>query len=459
MALKIFGRNKTVEQANTTTAMDRVTSIKGNEWQWGDSDTQYKTLSSADKEAAYKSAPKLFHGINKRARDLVYSGWEIINPKEGEEVPDKIKETVLAFFKERDIDRKIYHAVQEAFWNGTGWIEYVGKGEGNTPLSGTLSDVVYVNTTTMVGEIYNKDKTATEFYLQKVGLSSKKIHVSRLQPIVFYPSGNSSFGIGIPQVAQRVIKADNDATKAMGDNLVMFGHPFPVINTRDNLNAKAVDQGWDVLNKLRKKDLKVGFVGFKDDKFNMLNPVSPNPDAVLNHFYIEYASAIEIPLQLLIGSQMSQLTGNEMELADYYKSTETYQYTILSPIYNKICKLLLGDAWVYDFKWNPNFTDENSENQIKVNIMNAIGDAYNKNGMIELPEARQLLRDNDIKIPADGTLDQEQPEEPPQEPPKEEQPPEMQPQVKTRLPTTEELDIAKKQRELGKRLIKEGAAR
>jgi len=459
-----FAKNKTTNQEKMPPNANRLTGIAINEWEWGNPESQNKILTADDKEAAYKSSPKLFHGINKRARDIVYSDFKIINPDEGKDVPDKIKKIVAAFIKEHDINNKIYHAVQEAFWNGTGWLEWVCSytDDPKTKLSGKLMDVVYVNTKTMVGEKYNK-YMKPEFFIQKIGLKRQPIHASRLQPIVFYPSGNSSFGIGLPQIAQRVIKADNDATKAMGDNLIMFGHPFPVINTRDNQNEKAIDQGWDILNKLRKKDLKVGFVGFKDDKFQMLNPESPNPDAILNHFYIEFAASLEIPLQLLIGSEMSKLTGNEMELADYYKSVETYQYTVLSPIYNHLCKLLLGDEWVYDFQWESVYTDDEMQNNINVAYMNAVGTAYNDKGLIELPEARQLLRDFGINIPRDGDLDKPEDTDISELPPipiqQEDSKQKSQSQVKIRELTVEEKAVAKKQRELGEKLIKEGAAR
>jgi len=157
----------------------------------------------------------------------------------------------------------------------------------------------------------------------------------------------------------------------------------------------------------------------------------------------------------LIGEQKGKLTGSKVELADYYKSILSNQQIYLSPIYHKMFQLLLGDSWKYEIYWNPLYVDDETEIKNKTLLMEKIGELYSKHSLIDIIEARQLLRENDINIPENGELDE--PEE--DEDAGDEDDGETGEEWEIRKPTALELEIARKQRILGKKLIDEGAAK
>ena len=452
--LDIIMRRQTTKQQPTidiNKTLARVTGVKTG-WQWGL--TRFnQDLTNADKKKAYFNNPIIFKGINKKARDIIYNGFEIDSPIDGVDVPENIENDIQAFLTEKQIIKKIHHAIIDSLWQGNGYIEWVcaGNKEPEQPLNGKLLDIVYVDTETITGYELN-EYGDVEFWKQRIKGKTIKIHTSRLEHIGFYPNGNNPFCISPIEIANRAIKADNDATKSLGDNLDLFGHPFPVINTTDNNNTKQVEDAFNVLKQLGKGKLKVGFAGFKDTKFDLLNPQSPNPQYALQHFYIELAAALEMPMLLLTGSQMSKLTGNEIELNDYYKSIKAIQDIHISPVFHKMFNLLLGDGWKYEIYWNPLYVDEKSEIENKTKIMKEIGELYAKHSVIDVIEARQLLREHGVGIPENNPMDE--PEEPV---PSEDMQPiqENEEYMTARQPTEEELKIAEELRKLGEKELKE----
>ena len=256
--------------------------LKTSQWNWLEDITYQMSLSDLRKA---KNNPIIWKGINKKARDLVYEGFEIDNPLDGEDVPPDMEDKIKDFLTEHQVTRKIHQAVRDSLWsNKNGWIEWVttGNKKPDEPLGGNLVGVEYVATGYISGYEFNKEKTGIEYWILSTpitykGVEYKKIHVSRLEPIGFYPEGDDPFSTSIIEIARQAIRADNDATTALADNLSMFGHPFPTINTTDNVNTQAVDDAYKALGQLKKKQLKIGFAGFKDTKFNLLNPNSPQP--------------------------------------------------------------------------------------------------------------------------------------------------------------------------------------
>jgi len=414
--LKRKNINKTLDyNQDISNALARVSGVNTG-WQWGLNQFQLD-LNTIDKEKAYNTDPIIFKGINKKSRDMIFHGFEIDCPLDGIDIPENIEHTIRDFLNQQQIIRTMYHCIKDALWKGDGWFEWncSGNKDPQMPLTGKLNRIEYIDTKTITGWQYlqkdGKKIPIVEYWKQQIGTRTQLIHASRIEHICFHPQSGSQFGISPIEIAQRAIQADINATKSLGDNLDMFGHPFPTVNTTDNINTKQVDDAFKLLSQLRRKELRVGFAGFKDTKFNMLNPATPNPDPALQHFYIQLSCALEMPMLLLTGSQMSKLTGNEIELDDYYKSIKSYQNIYLTPIYNKMFILLLGpDKWKpnYNIEWNQLYVNEESEIANKALIMEKIGDLYSKHGLIDIIEGRQLLRKYDIGIPENNPLDQEE---------------------------------------------------
>lgn len=413
-----FRKTTPVEKEKMYAGIERLSKIKTG-WTWGEYSTQGKTLTNTDKKNAYRT-PIPWKGINKKARDLIFSGFRIDSPIDGEKVPEDIEKIIQTFLIDKQIISKVHHALQDMFWQGNGWIEFVCQGnkEPEQPLNGKLLDIAYVNTETITQYKWDdkNDPKFVEFWGQKIGTELTSYHHTRYGQLGIYPDGDNPFYRSCLEIGRVSIKAYVDATKALGDNLVMFGHGFPVINTSDNSNRKRVDEAFMQLEKLKRKELKVGFAGFKDDKFSMLNPGNPNPASIINHFYVDLSAMLEMPMMMLIGEQKGKLTGSKVEMADYGKSIEAIRTTVLSPLFHKMFKLLLGDRWKYEIYWNPYFVDEETEIEQKCKIMEKIGELYSKHSLIDVVEARQMLREHDINIPEDGELDEPEDAEPEPEP-------------------------------------------
>lgn len=457
---------KKIQQANNDryTSKDHFLTHTGvKSWLWGQNVFE-KTLTQTDKKRAYYGNEIVFKGINKKARDLISGGFIIDSPIDGEDVPEQTENTIQTFLTEKQIIRKLHQCIITALWNGDTWFEWNCKGnkDPESPLTGTLYDIRMINPACITKYKLNEERTDVEYWYYKNGENQYWIHASRLENIYFNPNDDSSpYHLSCLEVANRAIKADNEATNSLNGNLTLFGHPFPVINTTDNNNVKQVDEAFKVLEKLKKKELKTGFAGFKDTKFGLLNPASPSPKDTLDHFYVHLAAALEIPMMFLVGEQTGKMTGNEIELYDYYKAIEAQQKVILSPILHKMFTLLLGTAWKYEIYWNPLFVDEKTEVENKTKLMEKIGDLYSKHQLIDIMEARQLLREHDIGIPEGGELDEPEldDEEPIDTPIQEERPPEEPQHSKkplfVRKLTPMESKLAEKQRKLGEKILKE----
>jgi hypothetical protein len=453
-----FFKKRIVDDTNISGVMQKYITGLNIGWQWGDNGNFEKMLSDVDCERAYNNCPIAKRGIRKTVRDMLFYGFKIDSPLDNVDVPDNLENELMTFIVKKRILYKISRCLKEALWEGNGWFEYncSGSKDPMQPLTGKLNDIKYVNTKSIVGYKLDKDKQFVEYWIYKQAHKKILIHHTRLEHFGFEEKGDDPFCMSVFEVANRTVKALINATGSLDDNMQMFSHGFPTINTPDNQNKKLVDEGWNALNLLAKKQLKVGFAGFKDTKFGIINPENPSPEQTLNHFYIELAAALDMPMLLLIGSQMSKLTGNEIELNDYYKNIASMQEIYLTPVFDKIFTLLIGDRWSYQIYWNPLFVDEISEITNKTMLMEKISMLYTS-GIVDVGEARQLLREYDINVPENQELDNPDEEEP--EPVKEIPSVEEKTKIHIRKPTTEELEIARKQRELGERLIREGAAK
>jgi len=450
----IFKARKTTDNTPYKN-VDRLIPLKLSQWDWlSDFTTE---LSLDDYRKIKNSNPIIRKGFSKKSRDLIFDGFHLDSPVDGEDIPEDIENTLTTFLKEKQITYKMHKAIYDSLWSGkNGWIEWVCQGNKypDQPLNGKLTDVSYVATGSITGGKYNEEKTMVEYWklarpITYDGKKYKYIHSSRLEPIGFYYDGDNPFSTSIIESARQAIKADNDATKYLGDNIILFSKPWISINTADNTNRKAVDDAYSYLQKVARKDIKFGYAGFKDTQFNVHNPDAPNPEASLYHFYVELAAALEMPLMFLIGEQKGHLTGSEVELADYYKSIRAIQEIHLSPIYHKMFQMLIGDSWRYEIYWNPLYVDEKTEVENKTKLMKEIGELYSKHGIVDVIEARQLLREWDINIPEQGELDEPENDEGDEEPEDEED--NLPPPNGIRPPTEAELEIARHMRERGKK--------
>ncbi len=427
---KLRGKKTPITRETTAGMMDsmqRVTARKTT-WQWGDKNPFIAQLTKTDLKKYYWGNEIVFHGFNKKARDLTFDWFEADNPEDGETIPESIEKQINQFVKEKQVKLKTHTAVLDSLKTGNGWIEYICEDTGNwiptenglvkdstKPIKGKLLDIAVVNPDTIIDSKLDETETFVEYWIQKIGTNKIPIHHTRLYQFAFYRDGDKPFGISPLEVCRSSIKADNETLEASAKNYDLFGSPLLTVNTTDNQNRKQVDDAFDTLGRFKRKLIRVGLAGFKDTKFGLLNPGSPNLLFGVNNFYVHLAAALEIPMMLLIGEQKGKLTGSEVELNDYYKSIAATQTLHITPFINNMFKLLLG-SWENEIQWNPLFVDEKTDIANKALIIDKFGDLYSKHGGINIIEFRQLLREHGIPIPEDGELDELEEAEPEPEP-------------------------------------------
>jgi len=432
----------------------RVTGVK-TRWSWGDKNPFSNQLTKTDLKKYYWGNPIVFKGINKKARDLIVEWFNIENPIDGEDVPEEKEKIINDFVRDKGVKHILSKVIADTYILGNGFFEYNCKGnkEPEQPLTGTLVSLEYINPETITNYKYDETNTFVEYWEQKIGDNKTWIHHSRIGHLAFYTDTDRPMGISPIEVARQAIKGDNENTEALAKNIGLFGNPILTINTTSNNNKNEVDDAFASLAKFKKKIIKVGLAGFKDTKFDMLNPNTPNPQATIYHFYVELAAGLEMPMMLLIGEQKGKLTGSEVELEDYYKGIKALQNIHLSPVINKMCSLLFNMEWNYDIFWNPLYVNEKQEIENKTKIMKELGELYSKHGIVDMMEVRQLLREYGLGIPENGELDE------PEEPDTNENviAPIIEPKEESvlRSPTKQELRLSKELKEKYRRIYEE----
>lgn len=397
-----------------------------------------------------KKCPHISKAYTWITEDLVSNWFEIDSPLDSEDVPENIEKTITDFIKEKRVKKKIYQMVWDGKWQGNGWIELVTDGdkEPESELSGNLVDIAYVDTRKITGYKYypegHENYGEIEFWTMRKGTQTIKIHSSRLLQFAPNKIGNDPFGYSDTETAWNAVAANNTSIKALANLINVHAHPY-LYNNTGQTSQKSIDDAFKMMQDVAEGKIKAGLVGGEGSDMKILNPSAIEPRFIMDAFYTEFSSAVKIPKMLLVGEQTGHLTGSGHELKKYYDHIDSVRNIQLTPIMNHIFTLLLGDSWKYDIYWNPNFIDEKSEIENKTKWIEWVSKAY-QIGVIDVIEARQLLREMDISVPEGNPLDELEPIE-------EEEPQEILPQItdsyKKRLPTPEELERAEELRKLG----------
>lgn len=412
----------------------------------------YRTvLTNSQKRDIYRIEPILFKGINKKARDLFSEWFDIDSPIDGVDVPENIEQKIKQFNREINLKQKLMQSYVHAQVYGNAYLELVttDNGEAREPLKKTaeLVDVINIDPETITKIV---EKNGEHFFIQTIGGIEHAIHESRIIHIKPYILGDDDFGLSVVEVAYIIAQSKLNTDKAAGEIPYRFSHPFPIINI-DNAAQKEIDDAVKVLQKINPK---TGFVGSDRYHFDMLNPDAIDLTPFANWFYINLAAALQMPLMILIGVQKGAVTGSEVDLREYYNDIKSIQETIYTPVLDRIYKQLIGDAWKYEIYWRPIYVNQKEESEIRLNHMKSLEILYLKCGIISDDEARQIAREWDIPIPEDvenieqpGNIEEKK-------------------IPAIRQPTTQEFQISKmileqarRERELGKKLLSEGAAK
>jgi len=371
-----------------------------------------KVLKLEDKEKLYNLEPLMAAAVNKTASKL-FSNWLILDdPAEGKSLDDNLSEELANFYNDIELPSKMEQLAKDAMVFGSGYMELIaekGLQDPSKPLNigNGIKDVVTIEPTTMMSKIEKLDKEGKSFfYLEKTG-SNKiiKHHSSRIIHVTWDKLGTQRFGAGVYDKAYRSMVAKLNMDWALGEIIYRYGKPFMVIKTT-GATKKELQKAYKVLRNLTPHS---GFAGTERHEFDILNPEAVNPDPFAKYYYINCASALEMPFMVFMGAQKGQLTGSEVDLSDWYNLLESKQYIKFSPVINTINNAYLKGAWKGKVVWQPIYVDDKKEADIKKIYAETAKILFNDAGLITEIEGRQWLRNKGFDIPEDDTMFSDEP--------------------------------------------------
>jgi len=404
--LKGLSRNRSKFTTFATLGDVNLALERDNEQAGNVSAGDWKNIKKEDMESLYLAEPLMSGGINKTCSKLVSSWLTLDDPAEDKTIDDRIAENLYNFYNTIELKSKLYKAIKDALIFGNGWLELVpekGLQNSRTPIkpSAGIKDVVNVEPKYMLDRIYRYGKGDDEFYYIEEH-KGKKIfhHSSRIIHIAWDTIGTQRFGNSVYIKAYKSMVSKLNMDWALGEIIYRFGKPFIVIKTT-GASPKELQKAYEVLKKLSPRS---GFAGTERHEFDILNPEAVNPDPFAKYYYINCAASLEMPFMVFMGAQKGQLTGSEIDLADWCSNLESKQEMLLTPAVNKINNYFLKGNWSGIVVWNPLLIDDKKEAEIKKIYAETIKILYNDAGLLTEIEGRQWLRNKGFDIPEDDSM-------------------------------------------------------
>jgi len=413
--------------------------------------------------------PLLLKGIFKKNKDTIRN-WFVLKPIDGDDsIPKPIEKLIFDFERRTQIQKKLFVGGCAANIYGTGYIERTfiepktKKAVSSVDKRAKPLGLNLLNSENFKGRKRKDDKDKTVYYVYKEkGMIGDElfIHPDRIIPVVIDKLPFSFFGISKVHVAANILKSKMDADITSGEILSWFSHGI-LDMTIDDMND---DQEKDMIN-LFKQHVNA-YVHDEKYHLDVKNPTQIDPKPFYEYFYVNIASALEMPTHMLTGLQLSK-GDSEVGVSDYYHDIENIQKVIFTPIIEEIYKNLLetnGYKWIYKIVWNPIFVDELSEAKIAQTRSYSAVNNYNA-GIIDIKEARQQLNNGIVDLDVNKKIDKKESEQPaiPDQPNVEPQPPVKKPTVKQTVvikPLTKEQqrminEAARREKELGEQILRE----
>lgn len=407
--------------------------------------------------------PMMLKAIRKKSRDMFREGWTITSENADEPVDDAVLEIINIFNKNADIQSKLDKIRIDGGIYGDGIAEIIY----NEPKKVKASDPVFekaepvdlkVLNVEYVQDIEVKDKI--EYYVfWKSGAEKQYVHPDRIFHYPHNVMAFSKFGISDYHTAYNTIKSKMTLDLASGDFVDWCGRGKLDIN----IKAEANEQHMKDLAKNMNKPRNV-YVHTDKYEYKTLQQSAMAIKEYSDYFIMNIGAVGGVPAHILQGIQPGQLTGSELGFVDYQHEIENEQRIFGKLLKNLYERLLRSHnmEWTYNILWNKGYADEQSE----ANIFKIRSDATVElvdRFIITPEEARIILVKGIIDDQGKPTIE---PEDIPEEP--EPEPAPVIPQIPVQSPnpiqeirhlTEEEKKRIKEQRELGEKMIKEGAAK
>jgi len=276
-----------------------------------------------------------------------------------------------------------------------------------------------------------KDNILYWVYKENINSDEKYVHPERIVPVIKDKLPHSSFGTSRVDVLANVLKSKLNSDVTSGEILNWFGKGILdwTITDMDDEQEKSMIK--------TAKAHPDTYIHDQDYSLEVKNPTRIDPKPFYEYFYANIAACLEMPVHMLIGQQIGNVTGSEVGISDYYRDVENNQKLIFSPIVEDIYTRVLksrNKTWRYFLDWNPIFVDELSEAKIVQTRTYSVVQLFNA-GIIDAKEARGMLNEGAIVLDVDKVPKKERdiPVIPITDPNIEPQPPVKKPTVKHTL--------------------------
>ena len=372
-----------------------------------------KGLSLVNCRKIMEKEPMMRKASKKKNKDT-FRNWFKIVPNDD---TDKVDKEVLDIFREfNDRSRFHYKLFQGGFCAdiyGTGYIEIVFKEGKNVSVSAKPSGepigLVMLNSEHMKTREYGEgdiDHKGALFWVYTENPSNKIfIHPDRIIDVATDRTPDSYFGVAKPNLLYNILTSKINSDISLGEILNWFGHGI-LDTTIEDMNKEQEKQMIALYDKGTN-----AYVHDEKYKIDVHNPSQIDPKNFITALYMNISAAFEMPLHILTGESVGNVTGSEVGVSDYYHDIENNQKIIYTPIVRNIYKRILearGKKWKYNIVWNPIFVDEMSEAKILQSRTWSASNAYNA-GYIDISEARKITNEGVVKLDINKKIEKPKP--------------------------------------------------
>jgi hypothetical protein len=414
-------------------------------------------------------------GIIKKNSDT-FRAWFKLKRDDGVKVTSEDLILVRDFENRTQIKRKFKVAGMCSDIWGDGYLlikfmedEVPNKLMGEVPEGALPLDLIILNPENITEIKYNESKTQLYYhYVNTKKNEDKLIHPDRLIHIKTLDLPFDFFGVSKVDILRNILISSADIDIATGEILKWFSHGTQVL-TKQGMQKNERTKALELLKE------HPNFFAFSEKyKLEVIAPTAINPTPFYEHVSEAIAAALIIPRQVLLGVEIGRVTGAEIGFADYYRDIKDNQELIYTPhlsrLYDLLAKANGRDFSKYDIVWEVTYIDEMAEAELLGKRTAAAVNARSSNPpLVTLKEARRMLNEGQVELDPEVEPESEKVNELPPRIPQEPErptPPDRLIKPVIRENTSEERDMiqalrdlreiqAKKEKELGKQIIKE----
>jgi len=376
---------------------------------------------------------------------------------------------LLIKFLEDDSDKKLQNPIPTD-----------ATGKNTVPL-----DVIVLNPEWMTEIKYSDDKKNYYYHYQNPQKGDDKlIHPDRILHVKTIDLPFDFFGVSKVDILVNILASSADIDIATGEILKWFAHGTQIL-TKTGMQKNERKKALELMEK------HPNFFAFSEKyTFDIKNPTAINPTPFYDHITESISAALIIPRQVLLGIEVGRVTGAEIGFADYYRDIKDNQDLVYTPLilrlYDLLAKANDRDFSKYTIEWETTYIDELAEADLIGKRSAAAVNLRSANPpIVSIPEARRIINEGLVEL--DPNAAQEPPKPvapiiqnpnvpPPKNPPEGPQPPvspdrlikpvsrQMTDDEKEMISALKELELyekklvdekAKKERELGKKILEE----